>query len=99
MPVSLAVSGRSLPVWTPDWQKALSSAVAADGELPMTAGRMKDKLLRELRRWWDEFDPSSMKLPEFNLPEFTLPEFELPGWFPKFGDSGDERPTEADRPV
>lgn len=104
MPVSIAVSSRNLPVWTPDWQKALSSAIAADGELPMTAGRMKDKILRELRNWWSDFDPADMKLPDLKLPEFHLPEFELPeiglpDWFPKFGNSGAERPAEADRSV
>lgn len=94
MPAVIAVDARKLPVWTPDWQKALASAVAADGELPMTAGRMKDKILRELRNWWDNFDITDMKLPDIDMPDFKAPD-----WLPKFGGEKEERPAFADRPL
>ena len=94
MPAVIAVDAQKLPVWTPDWQKALASAVAADGELPMTAGRMKDKILRELRNWWDNFDITDMKLPDIDIPDFKAPD-----WLPKFGGEKEERPAFADRPL
>lgn len=91
------------PKWQLDWETAIQSAIATQGELPWSLQRFKNKLSRELEDWWNNFDPMTIELPNVELPNIELPEIELPNvelpdWLAPYLDSKPDN-TPQNQPV
>lgn len=74
LPVAIRTAADLVPVWTPDWKKALSEAEAARADDPVTLKSLGRRVERAIRDFWQDLELPKIEMPEIPTPDWKLPD-------------------------